>query len=199
MALGLELPSTELAPIDRYLGSNGDAAAREALRSAPFWLHGDGRSSVAMVDLIDSARRLKEDGLAVSVFTLDPDLAGAADDNEAIAHAVRVFHGKHPALRIVALMGNLHAGQTKISPFGSTITPAGYLLRDLHSVSVYVAYHTGTIWACMGTCGVHELSSHWFPARKPGFYPDAPMEGYSVSYMLPRVTDSPPAGALTRR
>lgn len=148
-------------------------------------------AQVSMFDLIDSVLRLKQGGLPVSVFTLDPDLASTADDNKALARALRIFHSRHPALRIVALMGNLHAGQAEISPFGPTITPAGYLLRDLHPVSVYVANPDGSIWACIGACGVHKVSGYWH--RKPGFYPDSPMQGYSLSYMLPSVTASPPA------
>ncbi|HET9819268.1 MAG TPA: hypothetical protein VFP92_08895 [Rhodanobacteraceae bacterium] len=194
VALGLEMPSTEEAPIGVYLASDGDGDARGKLRSAPFWLHQDGRSSVAMFDLIEWVRHLKHGGLPVSVFTLNPNLARTSDDNRAIAQALRAFHAKHPARRIVALMGNLHAGQAKISPFGSTIVPAGYLLRDLHPVSVYVANPGGSIWACMGTCGVHEVGGHWYPGRKPGFYADSPVQGYSMSYMLPGLTASPPAG-----
>lgn len=199
VALGLELPSTEQAPIDRYLASTGGAAARTALQSGQFWGHGDGRSSVAMFKLIDTARRLKKAGLAVSVFTLDPDLAGTADDNKALAHALRMYRDRHPASRIVALMGNLHAGQAVISPFGETITPAGYYLRDLRPISVYVTYHSGTIWACMDTCGVHKVSSQWASDSKPGFRPDAPVRGYSVSYMLPSITASPPAGEAAKK
>lgn len=199
VALGLELPSTEQGSIDRYLTSNGDAAARKALRSTPFWLHRDGRSSVAMFNLVDAARHLKQDGLTVSVFTLDPDLVGAADDNKAMAHALRMYHDQHPASRIVALMGNLHAGQVVVTTFREPITPAGFYLRDLHPVSVYVAYHSGTIWACMdGACGVHKVSSQWAPDVGPRFTSDAPMEGYSVSYMLPSLTTSPPAGEAAR-
>lgn len=199
VALGLEMASTEQAAIDPYLASTGDAVARRKLLSAPFWRHGDGRSSIATFGLIDSVRRLKQAGLPVSVFTLDPDLASTADDNEALAHALRIFHSGHPTMRIVALMGNLHAGQAKISPFGSTIVPAGYLLRDLHPVSIYVANPSGSIWACMETCGIHKLSGHWHPDSKPGFYPDSPMQGYSVSYMLPSITASPPAGESAGR
>lgn len=199
VALGLEMESTEQAPIDAYLASKGDAVARRKLLSAPFWQHGDGRSSVAMFDLIDSVRRLKQAGLPVSVFTLDPDLASTADDNEALAHALRAVHNGHPTIRIVALMGDLHAGQAEVSPFGPTIVPAGYLLRDLHPISVLIANPGGSIWACMGTCGVHKVSGHWHPERKPGFYPDSPMQGYSASYMLPSITASPPAGESAGR
>lgn len=200
VALGLELPSTEQAPIDRYLASNGDAAARDMLRSGPFWRGLDGRSSVAMFNLIDTARRLKNAGLPVAVFTLDPDLAGTADDNKALAHTLRAYHERHPSQRIVALMGNLHAGQAVVSAFVRPVTPAGFYLRDLHPVSVYVTYHGGTIWACMdGACGVHDVSSQWAPEVGPGFTSDAPMEGYSVSYMLPSLTASPPAGEAAKK
>lgn len=196
VALALELPSTEQAPIDHYLASNGDAAARDALRSGRFWRGLDGRSSVAMLNLIHTAKRLKQAGLPVAVFTLDPDLAATADDNRTLADTLQTYHQRHPGQRIVALMGNLHAGQAVVDLIGKPITPAGFYLRDLHPVSVYVTDHGGTIWACMGgACGVHEVSSQWAPDVGPGFTSDAPMDGYSVSYMLPSLTASPPAGS----
>lgn len=200
VALGLELPSTEQTPIDRFLASRGDAAARDALRSGQFWRGLDGRSSVAMFNLIDTARRQTQAGLPVSVFTLDPDLAGAVDDNKTLADTLRAYHQRHPVSKIAALMGNLHAGQAVVTIFPKPITPAGYYLRDLHPVSVYVTYHGGTIWACMeGACGVHKVSSRWAPDAGSGFTSDAPMEGYSVSYMLPSLTASPPAGGDAKK
>lgn len=200
VALGLELPATEQEPIDDYLASNGDAAARERLLSGPFWLHDDGRSSRAMFGLIRYVRGLKQHGLPVAVFTLIPARRGnTADDNPDIARTIRAFHHEHPKTRIVALMGNLHAGQAKVSPFGQTLTPAGYLLRDLHPTSILITHPAGTIWACTDSCGSHHVNGDPNEARPTGFHDGAPMRGYSMSYMLPSTTASPPAGLAAKQ
>src|SRR5262249_15877336 len=54
--LGLEIASSEQPRIDRYLRSHGDAADRAALLDGEFWRYHDGRSSLAMVALIERAR-----------------------------------------------------------------------------------------------------------------------------------------------
>jgi len=199
VALGLELPVTEQEPIDRYLASDGAPSAEKRLLSGRFWLGGDGRSSRAMFDLIRYVRKLKQHGLPVAVFTLVPaTLGNTADDNQDISRAIRTFHRDHPRMRIVVLMGNLHAGQAKISPFGTMITPAGYLLRDLHPASIQITHPAGTIWACTDSCGTHHVSGR-SKSRKSGFYNDAPIQGYSMAYMLPSITASPPAGLAVKQ
>lgn len=198
VALGLELPAIEQGPIDSYLASDGDPAAGERLLSGRFWLEDDdGRSSRAMFDLIRYVRELKQQGLPVAVFTLIPaSLGNTPDDNPGIARSIRAFHHKHPTPRIVALMGNLHAGQAEVRPFGKTITPAGYLLRDLHPVSILITHPAGTIWACINSCGIHDVIGESRPA---GFHDGAPMRGYGMSYMLPSITASPPAGLAVKQ
>lgn len=199
IAVGLELPASEQRPIDDYLASNGGPAAEKRLLSGQFWLGGDGRSSRAMFGFIRYARGLKQQGLPVAVFTLVPArLGNTGDDNHGIARAIRAFHHHHPTMRIVALMGNLHAGQAKISPLGNTVTPAGYLLRDLHPTSILITHPAGTIWACTDSCGIHHVHGGT-ESRTTGFQNDAPMRGYSMSYMLPSITASPPAGLAVEK
>lgn len=200
VALGLEIPTTESVEIHNYLSSDGNAASKARLLSGQFWRGGDGRSSRAMFDLVEYVRQLKREGLAISIFTLvQADLGGTTKDNQSIAHAIRTFHDQHPSSRIVVLMGNLHAGQEEIAPFGKVIIPAGFLIRDLSPTSVLITHPPGTIWACMRTCGRHKVDGDPHPSQKPGSYDDSPMQGYSMSYLLPSITASPPAAFASQK
>ena len=58
LIVGLEIWRSEQAALDRYLASAGTAEDREALLAGPFWATRDGRSSEAMVDLIERLRVL---------------------------------------------------------------------------------------------------------------------------------------------
>lgn len=193
VALGLEIPTSEQAVINRYLASDGGAASKAKLLSGDFWrTDNDGRASTAMLALIEHARNLKQLGLPITVFAFTQINAGMTYD-ASIAQTIRDFHSKHPQLRVVALMGNVHASQSPLRIFEPEIIPAGYLLRDLHPISVFLAYRSGSIWACMPDCGIHRVDSEWGDARQPGFYNTSPMQGYSVAYVLPSITASPPA------
>ncbi|HVX03578.1 MAG TPA: hypothetical protein VHA71_00500 [Rhodanobacteraceae bacterium] len=193
LALGLELPPDEQAPIDRYLVSDGDIEAKQRLLSGDFWRSDkDGRASAAMAALLESVRRFRHEGLPVTVFTFS-DILPAKTYDASIAQAIRDFRTKHPRMAIIALMGNVHASPMPFRVEGHDLLTAAYLLRDLHPTSVLLAYQSGTIWACMPGCGVHKVASEWGNARKPGLHEGSPMGGYSTSYVLPRITASPPA------
>jgi hypothetical protein len=193
VALGLELPPAEQGRIERYLASDGDADAKRRLLSGDFWRSDkDGRASSAMAALIESARRLRHEGSQVTVFGFSDILPGKTYD-ASIAQIIRDFHAAHPGLPVVALMGNVHASQTSFQVGGHDLVTAASLLKDLHPTSVLLAYPSGTIWACMPDCGVHEVSDRWGIARQPGLHQGSPMGGYSSSYILPAITASPPA------
>lgn len=193
LALGLELPPDEQTAIDRYLASDGNIEAKQLLLSGDFWRSDkDGRASAAMAALLERVRHFRHEGLPVTVFTFSDILPGKTYD-VSIAQAIRDFHSKHPGVSIVALMGNVHASPMPFQVEGHDVLTAAYLLRDLHPTSVLLAYQSGTIWACMPGCGVHKVASEWGSAREPGLHEGSPMGGYSTSYVLPRITASPPA------
>jgi hypothetical protein len=192
IALGLEIPGGEQAAIDRYLDSDGGTEARSALLAGAFWTNSpDGRSSAAMAELIGRMRVLRGQGRALNVFAFD--LPSGGDRDAAMADAIRAYHVAHPGVRIVALMGNIHASQTPIARGEGTIITTASLLTDLGPVSVLLGYRAGTIWACMPDCGVHPVQSQWGKQRAPGLHPSSPMAGYSMTWVLERITASEPA------
>lgn len=194
VAVGLEIPSQDQPLIDTYLKSLGTKADVEKLTSSPFWQKGkDGRSSAAMLDLVEYIRELRGQGHSIDLFAFDDQPGTALERNVAIANGIRRFHSAHPNVQIIALMGNVHAMQTLMATGAGSLVPSGKLLSDLDPVSILITYPAGTIWACMPNCGVQSLTRRNPTGGSPGFKSDAPLDGYSHSFLLSSITASPPA------
>jgi len=193
IAVGIEIPSQDQQLIDNYMNSRGTKTDVEALTSGYFWQKGrDGRSSAAMLRLIEDIRALREEGHAIYLFAFDDQPGAKLERNVAIATGIRRFHAAHPDTKIIALMGNIHAMQSEMTTSDGVLVPSGSLLHDLHPVSVLITYPAGTIWACMPTCGTQSLTPR-SPKPGAGFMLGAPLDGYSYSFQLSSITASPPA------
>lgn len=168
------------------------AGRTRELLAGSFWTNApDGRSSNAMADLIERIRALRQRGRPLTAFAFDVPTEG--DRDASMAAAIRAYHAAHPEKRIVALMGNIHGSQTPIPLGGREIVTTASLLKDLEPISLLLLYRSGTIWACMPECGVHPVQSKWGNDKAAGLHPSSPMEGYSATYVLDRITASPPA------
>lgn len=198
--MGLEIPSGEQPLIDTYLMSRGTEADKKKLTSSDFWQRGwDGRSSSAMLGLINGVRTLKERGAPIVIFAFDDQPGTELDRDIAIANGIRRFHDSHPSKQIVALMGNVHAMQESITIGPETIVPSGKLLKDLRPISILVAYPKGSVWSCMPDCGVHEIPAANSFTGSLGFGVGAPPpKGYDYTYSLSSITASPPAAHKAR-
>lgn len=193
VAVGLEMPSQDQARLDAFMASDGKADDVDTLLATDFWQQGrDGRSSAAMLELIEDLRALKQAGRPVTLFAFDDQPGTQLERNVAIANGVRRFREAHPQMRIIALMGNVHAMSASMWAGDRMLAPSGSLLADLNPVSVLVSHPAGTIWACMPACGVQSLPASRDEAV-PGFHEGAVMGGYSRSYRLVSLTASPPA------
>lgn len=193
VAVGLEMASEDQPLLDAFMAGNGTANDVQKLLASDFWqMGGDGRSSMAMLGLIEDLRALKQAGRPVALFAFDDQPGTKLERNVAIANGLRRFHGAHPNVRIIALTGNVHAMQESMWAGETMLMPSGKLLADLHPVSVFVSYPAGTIWACTPACGVQTLKAARGEAT-PGFHAGSPMGGYSRTYRLASITASPPA------
>ena len=194
VAVGLEIPSGEQPLIDTYLASRGTKADKEKLTASEFWQRGwDGRSSTAMLRLIDDVRQWKERGARVGVFAFDDQPGTDLQRDVAIANGIRRFHERHPGAQIIALMGNVHASQEPMVVGDDRIVPSGKLLEDLRPISILVAYPKGTTWACMPECGVQELNAAKSFVATPGFRAGSSSAGYGHTFSLPSITAARPA------
>ena len=193
VAVGLEIPSRDQPLLDAFMVSAGTASDVRTLLGSEFWQRSqDGRSSTAMLKLIEDLRALRQAGRPVSLFAFDDQPGTELERNVAIANGVRRFHEAHPGPRIIALMGNVHAMQESMWAGDATVTPSGKRLADLHPVSVRVSHPAGTIWACMPACGVQTVPAA--PGEvEPGFHKDSIVGDTFHTYRLASVTASPPA------
>ena len=194
VVVGLEIPSEDQPLIDSYLASRGAKSDQESLTSSSFWQNGtDGRSSVAMLKLIEDDRALGNEGVPVTLVAFDDQPSSGLDRDAAIAKGIRRIRAAHPEAKVVALMGNLHAMSEPMQLDGRELTPSGSLLEDLRPTSVLIAYPAGTTWACMPICEVQTLEAVQVAEGPSGFRTGVAIRGYTHTYVLASITASPPA------
>jgi erythromycin esterase-like protein len=198
--LGLELPMSENVALARYLRSNGDAAARQALRTSPFWRvkndQHDGRRSRDMLALIETLRVLRAQGRDVGVAGYDIEISAYDSDvdrDAAMATHLRQQFNPLPApARMLVLTGNVHAMRSPMPdapPEMQHRTMASYLL-DLPLYSVRVEALRGQTWGCMNPCRALPLLDR--PARDAEVETDAD-RSYDAWVYLPALS----VGTLT--
>jgi len=209
--LGLEMESFEQKPIQVYMASHGNAADRAALLHDDFWTVGQGRMSQAIVRLIERARKLREDGRDVEVFTTISDYPGdavikqAGGENAyrsaAMAQAIHseVQHGAVHQL-VIAFMGNTHSayiGPTR----GKDSTVTERLLSDAPYI-VNLDLRGGSAWNCQSDgCGPHMLPNKTRPPNGSSvLHKSRGKSGVPTQVLLrfPPLTVSPPAKQLRR-
>jgi hypothetical protein len=161
VALALEVGVGEEPAFARYLASQGGAADRAQLLAGALWRSPfpDGRSSQAMVDLLEQMRRLRARGAVVTVHGLlepSPD----RDGDQVMAARALAVRRQHPRALLLVLAGNNH---TRIAdwPDGPRTRAMGQLLRasgltDL--VSLTMSSAGGTFFGISGGAGVHPIS-----------------------------------------
>ena len=166
--IGLEVATKEQAAIDSYLASNGSTEDRQKLIAGEFWQKSfqDGRSSRAMVSLIERLRQIKAIGFNVIVVAFAGGDAGTTWDAR-MAGTLYKFIEPFPDAKIVVLTGNVHALNTKGMPFNPEQPPMAYFLAPLKPVSLRVDYPLGTAWTCTSDgCGVHPIGSAEQPTTR---------------------------------
>jgi erythromycin esterase-like protein len=156
VVVGLSLPAEEQPALERYLASAGGRADQDALLSEPFWrqVPRDGRSSRALLVLIERVRRWRASGLKLELLAYDGrDLKGNARE-EAVAHRLLQRRRAAPQATLLVLGGNYHVRtdggvlpwSSSFKPFGHRLAQAGVALKRLDT-----AFQRGSRW----TCGVN--------------------------------------------
>ena len=204
--VGLEIVKSEQARVDAFLGSAGTVADIAALTSGPFWLRDmqDGRSSQAMVALLDRLRQLIAQGAPVHVFLIDDEeYYHQSDRDKGMADNIAAQIRAHPEAVTMALVGEVHSWKTKGAPWNPDFLPMGlHLSTDgVHVVSLGRATPAGTVWTCTGPtpgdCGAGDIKP--YGAMPSGgtagieLLPEPSKHGYDGMYATPTLTASPPA------
>jgi hypothetical protein len=195
--LALEIPSSHQDQLDLYLDSAGTPADRAALFGHRFWGFRDGRSSVAMLALLDRIRALRADGRSLEVVAFDVADPGEADREATLAANLATVLRRPQRPPVLVLTGNLHARQTIGTPFDPTLELMAWRLREFKPLSLNVRAPTGTAWVCTPACGVLRLGEDRPPGEPSLTLFDAiSSTGYDGEVSLARFTASRPATAL---
>jgi hypothetical protein len=205
---GLEVPGAEQGRVETFLASPGAATDVEALTAGPFWTTSspDGRTSKAMVALLDRLRRLRVEGRPIEVFLFDiDDSSDMAGRDRAMADTIAARVGAHAEALTMVLVGNLHAQKNKGTPSDPDFEPMGWHLAGagVRVVSLNHAAPAGTAWTCQPAPGsAPDCGSHAFPGTPPlpsgrtigiEILAEPTTEGYDGFFATPTMTASPPA------
>lgn len=191
--------------LDRFMDSDGGQLATDRLLSADVWHAGDGRGSLAVLDLIDRCRRLRAAGLPMDVRLVDMGLgdlgmgpSSSTRRDQVIAERLAAECSSSAA--VVALLGSVHARLD--AHLGSHTEPgfrpaAAILRRQMPVFSLLGVHGGGTAW-CIRMHDSKPLSgAHLFRGRELGpepFFELASSEpGYDGVAYVPSITASAPA------
>lgn len=176
VTLALEISHTEQPRLDEFLGSDGSEEAVDALLSGSrFWSggHRDGRSSHAMLELIQYVRQARENGAEIALLAADyhpeadPDLEQTPFVRD-LAMARRLEEVAGQADRTLFLGGNMHTRRGPVEFHGQTLESIGSYIQGTEFVSVLAMTGAGESWACRFRdgegldCGLHEGGADFF-------------------------------------
>ena len=198
--VALEYPQTEAGMLTDYFNSDGRESAKKQLMDSPFWSRAfqDGRSSEAILALIDSLRILHQSGkeIHIAVFDLNAAQIAAGQDRDlGMSTNLRAIVHANPSAKVLALMGNFHARQQD-SPTRRFMVA---YLKDLAPFSLKVDAYSGQYWMCStpepAGCKATSFERDADEHRPLGLYLDAETKaiGYSQALMLDRFSASPAA------
>lgn len=200
--VGLELPIAEQERLDQFMSSNGTAKDRANLISGHFWQkdYQDGRSSLAMQNLIDSLRSYgAADSNSVRVVFIDnPGAMGGQD--KFMAERLSATISKSPNSFVIALTGNVHNRVVLGSHFDDKFEAMGYRFTysnpETEIYSLNMAYEDGTAWICAvgSECGVMRLRGNGEDeGQGVAVYQRNELDAYDDVYYVGKITASMPA------
>lgn len=188
--IGLEMTAAMQPAVDAFLRSDGTPGDYAALTQHPFWRIHDGRSSVAMLSLIDKARRLRHSGNAVDVFLFDITGGSIRHRDEGMANNILAAVKAAPDAIHLILTGNLHARTNSPRYMGWHI-----LRRHKNTIALNLAHGGGSAWISSDRgIGAQNLSgSDRGTDQFVEWLKDWDGQAYHGIYYVSRITASPPA------
>lgn len=195
LTVALEIPSNYQKDINEFM-KNGDF---ERLKRIDYFKYPDGRTSVAMGQLIKGLRELKSVG--VICFDIDTNSSSAVNRDSLMGMNLSKSYKDG---KIVILTGNLHAN-LKEGYWRPNFKSATFYFKNnekFHDqlISLDTYYAGGTIWNCMqdgckerdaGTNG-GDLKEKYGLTNFIGIYEGVHQSGYSGFIYWDRVTASKP-------
>lgn len=228
VVVGLEIPEEEQPRLERFLASAGQPEDRLRLLNGRFWHrpYQDGRSSQAVLALLDSLRTAQRRGLAITAVAYDGEapLQGTARD-AAMAHTLATARERLPGATFLVLTGNRHARKAGGAEWDRGYRPLALQLRErgLEVTALDLFYRWGSAWGCLLgkgarlACGAARMprlppraaleqradEAYPGPARRGGYLlrmatADLAEAGFDGVYYVPFLEPSPPAATGER-
>ncbi|MBF5041701.1 ChaN family lipoprotein [Aggregicoccus sp. 17bor-14] len=151
VTLALELPRVEQKRVNRYVSSKGTPEDLRRLLNGAFWSrpYQDGRSSKAMLGLLERVRKQRAGGLPVEVLAFDSAGQGTGHD-VLMAQALLAERSRQPGRFMVVLTGNTHARSVRGAEWDKDFVPLGFLLRQREPtlVALDMDHGGGGAWSC---------------------------------------------------
>lgn len=214
VALGLSIPREEQERIHLYLASAGAPADQDELLRGAFWQrpYQDGRSSRAIMDLVDRVRALRAVGRLVSVVAYDPNGNVGSERDALMAEVLLQRRTARPEEVFLVLSGNAHVRTVKGAPWDASFVPMGWHLwnADPSLKAFDLSYARGRRWGCdldaqqALRCNIIHVSPSKQVAERPGLnpyvrlYSEPSAEGYHGLLYVGALSPSMPATSLSR-
>lgn len=163
VVLALELEDSLQPTFDAYLAASDAVSARRALEGSTLLnrRYQDGRSSRAMLEMVERLRRLRAQGADVEIHAFQPQSLTRGRDLDQSWYELNMGYllgqarHRRPEARIIALMGNIHARKTAHPALPNVGVPATGHLPAGETLSLTIAQQGGSSWTCDDEgCGV---------------------------------------------
>ncbi|SFD15042.1 ChaN family lipoprotein [Massilia yuzhufengensis] len=205
LTLAIELPSSEQAGLDAFMASPGLAPDVARLIGGGMWRSArqDGRTSAAMLRMLQALHALRAGGADIRLAAIDTDAPSARRD-AAMADSLRAALRQGAGRQVVALIGALHATRTRGNRFNPHYESAVYLLADQRLLALTVGTAGGAAWVYRGADPASCQATAWdinriTPAPATPFSLTPPSPQFDGVFYVGATTASPPAlqGAAT--
>lgn len=183
----------------------GNLSVDQFLAGELFWnrplARQDGRSSRAMLQLLQDVREYRTRGLMIDPRGIDSAVIRPRDREASMALNLRTLVANLPYDHVVVLTGRRHARRTPRFLGVGPRSMASYFRRG-ELFLVQVSFRGGSSWNCphRGVCGVHELPavSNGGPLNRVNPLPPSGRRArrFDAEIVLTSATPSPPARRL---
>lgn len=175
LILGLEIPTDTQEAINTYMSSQGTPFDKEKLIESEFGARQDGRSSRAMLELVESMRKIRAIGKDLAVMGFDISVGNLlpplhpgekiwkGERNMAMARNIESRARVYPEHTFLILTGATHAYKKKGAPWDAEHEAMAYLLSQrLPTYIIAVSSPGGTGWFCptLDATGKAQCGSH---------------------------------------
>ncbi|HMG53264.1 MAG TPA: hypothetical protein VK601_07275 [Kofleriaceae bacterium] len=198
VVLALEIPADVGPAIAAYLASDGRPARRQALIAGAWWreAYQDGRRSVAMAELIETARALRAAGVAVDIVAFDEASTDSEAREAAMARNLIAARRARPDAAMIVYAGNLHVSKAEV-PFrpGHQWTAMRVAAAGIPLVSLNARWTAGTAWICPDADASHcgASATRGASAAPPGIHLEPSPDGkYDGWFGVGAISASPP-------